>query len=113
MESLGGFFRDLILTLSAFSIGSALFAAVLCLRMFRSNPRRFAAFAAAKVGYALVTGTVLLRIILPNPELPVDGWGFGYVAGLGLAGLGFVGVGRAIRRDFVEWETSQREEDDS
>ena len=110
-------FRDAIVTLSSFSIGSALFAAVLSLRMFNSNRRRYSSFAAAKVGYALVVGTVLVRIVLPNPSIPLDGYGAFYLGGLALAGIGFVGVGRAIRREFVEWEAARlerkREEDEA
>jgi hypothetical protein len=99
--------RDVLVTLSAFSVGSALFTAALCLRMFRANRRRYASFAAAKVGYAIVTGTILLRVLLPNPALPPDGWAIAYAVGLTSAGLGFVGVGRTIRREFVAWEVAQ------
>ena len=106
MES---FLRDVVVTLSAFSVFSALFTATLCLRMLRSDLRRYSAFAAAKVGYAIVAGLVLLRILLPSRELPVEPATIIYAAGLMLAALGFVGVGRAVRRDYVEWETEQHE----
>jgi hypothetical protein len=105
--------RDVIVTLSAFSIGSALFTASLALRMYRTSPRRYASFASAKVGYALVVGTVLLRIVLPNRELPIDPWSTAYIAGLVFAGLGFVGVGRTIRREFVAWETQREQHPDA
>lgn len=102
-------FRDILVTLSSYSIGTALFAAALCVRMLKANRRRYLSFAAAKVGYALSVGTVLLRIIIPNPTVAFDGWGAAYTAGLTIAGLGFMGAGRAIRRDFVEWESEQLE----
>ena len=101
--------RDIIVWLSAFSIGTALFSAALSLRMAKSNWRRYLSFAAAKVGYALVVGTVLVRLLLPAPEVGVDGWSVAYTVGLALAGFGFVGIGRAIRREFVEWESANYE----
>jgi hypothetical protein len=108
-ESLDGVFRDILAMASAFSVGTAVFAAALALRMVKANARRYLSFAAAMVGYATVTGVVLLRIILPLHELPVDGWGAFYTAGLVIGGIGFTGVGRVIRREFVDWETKQEE----
>jgi hypothetical protein len=108
-ESFASLFRDILAMGSAFSVGSALFTAALALRMVKVNRRRYLSFAAAKIGYAIVTGTVLLRIILPLRELPVDGWGIAYAIGLAIAGVGFVGVGRVIRREYVAWEIAQKE----
>jgi hypothetical protein len=106
-ESLPRLARDVLLFASAFSVGSALFAAFLCLRMYRANPRRYASFAAAKIGYALVVGVILLRILLPVEEVTTDGWTIAYACGLALAAVGFVGVGRAIRTEYVAWESRQ------
>lgn len=103
------YLRDLLITLSAFSIGSALFTAALALLMIKSNPKRYLSFAIAKIGYALVVGTILLVVIIPVPYLR---WTFAsvvYSAGLVLAGLGFMGVGKAIRIEFTEWEIEQEE----
>lgn len=99
--------RDVLVTLSAFSVGSALFTAFLCLRMLNANRRRYLSFASAKVGYAVVVGIILFRILLPTRELPPDAWAVGYAVGLGLAGLGFIGVGRTVRREFIAWETER------
>lgn len=101
--------RDLISWASAFSIGTALYCAFLAIRMVRSNPRRYLSFTAAEVGYAMVVGLVLLRIILPAAaeDLPLTTDTVVYLSGLVLAGLGFLGISRVIRLEFVEWESKR------
>lgn len=104
----GTIMRDVVFWLSAFSCGSALFTAALSLRMVRANRRRYLSFAGFKIGYAMVVGTVLLRIILSTPEIPPDPWAWAYVVGLAVAGAASIGVGRTIREEFVEYEAGKQ-----
>jgi hypothetical protein len=110
-ETTGRLLRDVLLFASAFSVGSALFTATLCLRMYQVNPRRYGAFAAAKIGYAMVVGTVLIRLLLPVDEVEANPWSIFYALGLAISALGFVGVGRAIRAEYVAWEAHQQKGD--
>lgn len=100
--------RDVVFWLSAFSCGSALFTAALALRMLRANPRRYLSFAGFKLGYAIVVGVVLLRLILPAFEISPDPWAYAYVLGLAMAGAASIGVGRAVREEFVEYEARRK-----
>lgn len=109
MTTLPHVMRDILFWLSAFSIGTSLFAAALCLRMVKANPRRYLAFAGFKIGYSVVVGTVLIRILLPLNEVPADSWAWAYTIGVALAGASAVGVGRTIRIEYVEWEAERDE----
>lgn len=100
--------RDLIFWISAFSCGSALFTTALCLRMWKSNPRRYLAFAGFKVGYAGAVGIVLIRILLPITEVTPDPWAWSYFIAVAVAGVSALGVGRAVRLEYVEWEAAKK-----
>ena len=100
--------RDAIFWMSAFSCGSALFTAALCLRMWTSNPRRYLAFAGFKAGYAGAVGIVLVRILLPTTEISPDPWAWAYFIAIAVAGVSALGVGRAVRLEFIEWEATKK-----
>lgn len=88
--------------LSFFSMGTALFAGGLHLRMLSvGRGKEHLWYAMAKAGY-VVTQSILLLAIFPVQQVEPEWRAYGYLVGMLLAGVGFMGVGRDAINQWVE-----------
>ena len=89
--------RTIVLGLSAFSIGLALYLAFLNLRDWSRHVPYAWGYAFSRLGYAIVVGLIGEQVAR-QPFIPGSWRAWGYVVGLSLAGTGFIGIIRDHRR---------------
>jgi hypothetical protein len=101
----------LFLILDAFAVGAAVFGAwaegmLFRLKDTKRQRRRHAYALASKVGFAATNG-ILLSAVIEGGQVGIDWKTWAYLAGLGVAGVGFSGLTRQSTDELAEQEAEK------